>query len=138
MRNRRFCLRVVSSDHRPNVSKALDVLGLEEVFSLLRTMASSAERLLQAQSLHLLHETILRRHCREQTVLETVAQGQLGTYLGEGASPGRGLCALVTISCVICFGIIEDIVIINGVAPALGTGRFVRVHAGARHCQLSE
>lgn len=66
------------------------------------------------------------------------AGGQLGTYLGEGASPGRGLCALVTVGCVICFGIVEYIVIINGIAPALGTGPLLRIHAGARHCQLSE
>lgn len=104
---------------------------------MLRTMASPTERLLQAQSLHLLHETILHGHCCQQIPLNIAANGQLLTYLGEGASPGRGLCALVTVGCVICFGIVEDIVVINGIAPVLGTGRLVRVHAGARHCQLS-
>lgn len=44
----------------------------------------------------------------------------------------------MTVFCVICFGIVVDMVIIDGIAPALGTGPLVRVHAGARHCQLSE
>lgn len=108
------------------------------MFLVLRTMASPAERLLQAQSLHLLHETILHGHCCEQMPLNMAANGQLETYLGEGASPGRGLGALVTVGCVICFGIVEDIVVVNGIAPVLRTGRLGRVCAVARHRQLSE
>lgn len=66
-------------------------------------MAASPERLLQAQSLHLLHETIL----------------------GERASPGAGLGALVARLGVVSFGIVEHIIVVDRVSPAGGTGPFL-------------
>lgn len=66
-------------------------------------MAASPERLLQAQSLHLLHETIL----------------------GERASPGAGLGALVARLGVVSFGIVEHIIVVDRVSPVGGTGPFL-------------
>lgn len=66
-------------------------------------MAASPERLLQAQSLHLLHETIL----------------------GERASPGAGLGAFVARLGVVSFSIVEYIIVVYRVSPGRGTGPFL-------------
>lgn len=91
-RNRRFCLRVVSSDHRPQVSKIiLDSIGWGDL--LPHTMTSSAKRLLQTQSLHLLHETILRSHCCELMLIEIGGPNPIGSIPGRRCESGpRPLC----------------------------------------------
>lgn len=56
-------------------------------------MASSAERLLQAQSLHLLHETILHGHCCKQVPVEESGQRPIGDIPGRRCESGpRPLC----------------------------------------------
>lgn len=100
MRNRRLPGSVVSSMQIILVSSCScleEEASLRDNTTLQLTMTTSPEGLLQAHSLHLLHESIL----------------------GEGAGPGAGLGALVAgIRAVVGFGIVKHIIVVDGVGPA--------------------